>query len=158
MGSTVTLLFSAGTAMPVRSNRTLSQKVKVLSGCAVASLILGLALSPVIPIIHKSHTASYSFLHMCCIVLLTSFFVWLFDPECLQPEAFPFVVVGMNSIFIYLVNNSLKEPWLDPSVAVFTKRFAFLGMAGAVIQAWVVFFVMWYLCYWLYQRKIFFKV
>lgn len=43
-------------------------------------------------------------------------------------------------------------------VAVFTKRFEFLGMLGLVVQTWVVFFVMWYLCYWLYQRKILFKV
>ena len=158
IGSTVTVLFGAWTATLVRSNRTLSQKLKILLGCAVVSLILGLTISPVIPIIHKCYTASYTFLHMCCILLMISFFVWLFDPEHRQNKAFPLVVVGMNSIFIYLVNEALKEPWLDPSVAVFTKRFGFLGMAGPVIQAWVVFLVMWYLCFWLYQRKIFFKV
>jgi predicted acyltransferase len=158
IGSTVTVLFGAWTAMLVRSNRTLSQKLKILLGCALASLIAGLALAPVNPIIHKCYTASYTFLHTCCILLMIAFFVWLCDPEHRQQKAFPLVVVGMNSIFIYLVNESLKEPWLDPSVAVFTKRFGFLGMAGPVVQAWVVFFVMWYLCYWLYQRKIFFKV
>ena len=158
IGSTVTVLFGAWTATLIRSNRTLTQKLEILLGCAVASLLAGLAVSPVIPIIHKCYTASYTFLHTCCILLMISFFVWLFDPERRQKQAFPFVVVGMNSIFIYLVNNSLKGPWLDPSVAVFTKRFHFLGMMGPVVQAWVVFFVMWYLCYWLYQRKICFKV
>jgi len=158
IGSIVTVLFGAWTAMLVRSNRTLGQKLKILLGCAAASLVAGLALAPVNPIIHKCYTASYTFLHTCCILLMISFFVWLFDPESRQPKALPLMVVGMNSIFIYLVNNSLKGPWLDPGVAVFTKRFAFLGMAGPVVQAWVVFFIMWYLCYWLYQRKIFFKV
>ena len=158
IGSTVTVLFGAWTAMLVRSNRTLSQKLKILLGWAAASLVAGLALAPVIPIIHKCYTASYTFLHMCCILLMISFFVWYCDPEQRQKKAFPLIVVGMNSIFIYLVNEALKEPWLDPSVAVFTKRFGFLGMAGPVIQAWVVFLAMWYLCYWLYQRKIFFKV
>ena len=158
IGSTVTVLFGAWTAMLLRSNRTLSQKLKILLGCAVASLIVGLALSPVIPIIHKCYTASYTFLHLCCILLMISLFVWLFDPEQRRQKALPLVVVGMNSIFIYLVNSSLKGPWLDPSLAVFTKRFHFLGIAGPVVQAWVVFFVMWYLCYWLYKRKIYFKV
>ncbi|MGA2077700.1 MAG: DUF5009 domain-containing protein [Terriglobia bacterium] len=158
IGSIVTMLFGAWTAMLVRSDRTLSQKLKILLGCALASLIAGLALAPVVPIIHKCYTASYTFLHTCCILVMISFFVWLCDPEHRQRMAFPLIVVGMNSIFIYLINEALKEPWLDPSVAVFTKRFAFLGMAGPVIQAWVVVFVMWYLCYWLYQRKIFFKV
>ena len=75
---------------------------------------------------------------------MISFFVWLFDPRAPAKQGVPLVVVGMNSIFIYLVNEALKEPWLDPSVAVFTKRFYFFGMAGPVVQAWVVFFVMWY--------------
>jgi predicted acyltransferase len=158
IGSTVTVLFGAWTAMLVRSQRALSQKLKILLGCALASLILGLAISTVIPTIHKCYTASYTFLHTCCILLMISFFVWLFDPEHRQKKAFPLVVVGMNSIFIYLMNDSLKGPWFDPSVAVFTKRFGFLGMAGPVVQAWVVFFLMWYVCCWLYKRKIFFKV
>jgi predicted acyltransferase len=158
IGSTVTVLFGAWTAMLMRSSRTLSRKLRILLACAVASLILGLAISPFVPVIHKCYTASYTFLHTSCILVMISFFVWLFDPERRQSKAFPLVIVGMNSIFIYLVNEALKEPWLDPSVAVFTKRFAILGMAGPVVQAWVVFFVMWYLCYWLYKRKIFFKV
>lgn len=158
IGSTVTVLFGAWTAMLVRSNRTLSQKLKILLGCAVASLMAGLAIIPINPIVHKCYTASFTFVHTCCILLMIAFFVWLCDPEHRQKKAFPLVVVGMNSIFIYLVNNSLKGPWLDPSVGVFTERFRFLGMAGPVVQAWVVFFVMWYLCCWLYQRKIFFKV
>jgi predicted acyltransferase len=158
IGSNVTMLFGAWTAMLVRSNRTLSQKLKILVGCAVTSLIVSLAIIPINPIIHKCYTASFTFVSTCCILLMIAFFVWLFDPELRQKKAFPLVVVGMNSIFIYLVNESLKEPWLDPSVAVFTQRFQFLGMAGPLVQAWVVFFVMWYLCYWLYQHKTFFKV
>jgi predicted acyltransferase len=144
--------------MLVRSDRTISQKLKILLGCALASLIVGLAIRPINPIIHKCYTASFTFVTTCCVLLMITFFVWLCDPRDRQKKAFPLVVVGMNSIFIYLVNEALKEPWLDPSVAVFTKRFYFLGMAGPVVQAWVVFFVMWSLCYWLYQRKIFFKI
>jgi predicted acyltransferase len=158
IGSAVTVLFGAWTAMLIRSNRALAQKLKILLGCAAASLLAGLALRPVIPVIHKCYTASYTFLHTSCILLMIAFFVWLFDPEYRQKQAFPLIVVGMNSIFIYLLNNSLKGRWLDPSVAVFTQGFRFLGMAGPVLQAWVVFFVMWYICYWLYLRKIFFKV
>jgi hypothetical protein len=41
---------------------------------------------------------------------------------------------------------------------VFTKRFAFLGPAGEIPQRLVVLGVMWALCYWLYQRRIFFKI
>jgi hypothetical protein len=64
----------------------------------------------------------------------------------------------MNSIFIYLVANALRGAWLDRAVGVFTERSRFLGMTGAVAQAWAAFFVMWYLCYWLYKHQVFFEV
>jgi heparan-alpha-glucosaminide N-acetyltransferase len=158
IGSTVTVLFGAWTAMLVQSNRALSQKLKILLGCAGASLIAALAIIPINPIIHKCYTASFTLVHTCCILLMISFFVWLFDPPSRQRLAFPLVVVGMNSIFIYLVNNGLKGRWLAPSVGVFTMQFRFLGTAGPVVQAWAVFLVMWYLCHWLYSHKIFFKI
>jgi heparan-alpha-glucosaminide N-acetyltransferase len=157
-GSAVTVLFGAWTTMLVQSGRTLPQKLKILSGAAVASLIVGLAITPINPIIHKCWTASFTFVHTACVLAMIAFFVWLFDPTSHQRMAFPLVVIGMNSIFIYLVNNGLKRAWLAPSVGVFTMQFRFLGAAGPVVQAWAVFFVMWYLCHWLYSHKIFFKI
>jgi predicted acyltransferase len=70
---------------------------------------------------------------------------------------FPLVVVGMNSIFIYSVGE-LFHRWLDRAVGVFTFRFEFLGQVGHIAQACSVVLVLWYLCYWLYQRRIFIKV
>jgi hypothetical protein len=43
-------------------------------------------------------------------------------------------------------------------VGIFTFRFEWLGIFAPVGQACTVLLVMWYLCYWLYQRKIFFKL
>ena len=81
---------------------------------------------------------------------------WLFDIRGYRKPAFPLVVVGMNSIFIYMLNGALGS-WIDKSVGVFTWRFQFLGPLGAAVQAGAAVFVMWYLCYWLYQRRIFLK-
>lgn len=125
---------------------------------AAASLLAGVALTPFIPIIHKCWTASYTFVHTACVLTMILFFVVAFGAAQREKYALPFVVVGMNSIFIYLVSNSLAGRWLDPTLAVFTGKFWFLGMAGPVVQAWAVFFAMWGLCYWLYRRRIFFKL
>jgi len=70
---------------------------------------------------------------------------------------FPLVVVGMNSIFIYFVSEVLFE-WLDRAVGVFTLHYNFIGKLAPVAQATTVLLVMWYACYWLYKRAIFFKL
>ena len=67
------------------------------------------------------------------------------------------MVVGMNSIFIYGLHMILHR-WIDRSAGVFTGGYTFLGDWGVVAQACTAFLVMWYLCYWLYQRKIFLRV
>jgi hypothetical protein len=67
------------------------------------------------------------------------------------------VVVGANSIFIYSVEEVLRG-WLNRAVGVFTFNFEWLGPYGFVAQSCAVLFVMWYMCYWLYRRKIFFKL
>jgi predicted acyltransferase len=70
---------------------------------------------------------------------------------------FPLVVVGMNSIFIYTVNELLRS-WINRSLAVFTGGFRFLGDPAPVAQSCAVLLVMWGLTWWLYRRRIFFKL
>jgi hypothetical protein len=67
------------------------------------------------------------------------------------------VVLGANSIFIYSLHMVLYG-WLNRAVSVFTRGFAWLGDIAPVAQCCAVLLVMWYACYWLYNRKIFFKL
>jgi hypothetical protein len=67
------------------------------------------------------------------------------------------VVVGMNSIFIYSFSQVLRG-WLNNGLKVFTGDFAFMGGFGAIPQNILVLCVIWYLCLWLYRRKIFIKI
>jgi predicted acyltransferase len=84
-------------------------------------------------------------------------FYWLVEVMGYRKWTFPLVVVGANPIFIYSVDNVLRG-WLDRAVGVFTLRFTWLGDFAPVAQSCAVLLVMWYLCYWLYQRKIWFKL
>ena len=43
-------------------------------------------------------------------------------------------------------------------VGVFTFHYSFIGKLAPVAQATTVLLVMWYLCYWLYKRRIFLKL
>lgn len=73
-----------------------------------------------------------------------------------------FTIVGMNSIFIYLFFEIVVHRWLfDYSNTIVNGVISPTGLSDAaimVISALVLFMVQWYLCYWLYKKKIFFKV
>jgi len=72
--------------------------------------------------------------------------------------AFPFVVVGMNSIFIYSLGQIGIKGWLNRGLGNFTKNFAIFGDLGQIPHQILVMLILWYVCYWLYQRKIYFKI
>ncbi len=78
-------------------------------------------------------------------------FYWLIEVKGYRKWTFPLVVVGANSIFIYSLEQVLRG-WLNRAIGVFTLKFEWLGDFAPVAQACAVLFVMWYLCYWLYQR------
>jgi hypothetical protein len=52
----------------------------------------------------------------------------------LKRWAFPLVVVGMNSIFIYSLGQIGIKAWLDRGLRSFTRDFSFLGDLGTMPQ------------------------
>jgi predicted acyltransferase len=90
-----------------------------------------------------------------------AFFYWLVDLKGFKKWARLFIIVGMNSIFIYLFANILSG-WLREFVGIWNQ--GFLGMMGlpdsvlAVTNAFLSLGVMCYLSYFLYRHKIFFRV
>jgi predicted acyltransferase len=157
LGSSVTVLFGAWTGALLMSRRSPREKLASLLAAATASFALAVALTPINPIIHKAWTAAFTFYHTGFVLLGVLVFFWLFDLRQYRRLALPLVVVGMNSIFIYMLSQMLRG-WIDRSLGAFTGRFQFVGPLGPAIQACAVALVMWYACCWLYQRKFFFKV
>ncbi len=157
LGSGITVLFGAWTGMLVTGKRPAAAKLKIMAGGATACFVLCAALTPFIPIIHKAWTLTFTFVHTGILLVAVMLFYSLLDLKGYKRLAFPLVVVGVNSIFIYMLSQLLRG-WLNRTVAVFTRGFAFIGPFAPAVQACAVALVMWCACYWLYRRKIFFKV
>ena len=157
ISSTVTTLFGVWTAMLVRSPRTQSQKLKILIAFAAACFILGFAISPFNPIVKRIWTVSFTLVSSGWVLLGMLIFIWLFEVKQYRKWAFPMVVVGTNCIFIYSFKFVLGG-WIRDSLAVFTGNFTFIGTLAPVAQACTTLLALWYLCYWLYKRKIFIKL
>ena len=125
---------------------------------AVAGFTLGLSLEPFVPMVKRLWTPSFTFFSAGWVILMLIVFYWVIEVRLLKKWAFPFVVLGMNSIFVYSLGQIGIKGWLDRGLKSFTGNFAFLGDLGAIPQHLLVLAALWYSCYWLYQRKIFFKI
>lgn len=155
--STVTTLFGVWTGQLLQSSRSHREKMRIIAISAVACLALGLFIHPWNPIIKRICTTSFTLYSTGWVLLMLLGFYWLIDVKGYRKWAFPLVVIGANSIFIYSVHQVLQG-WLDRAIGVFTLRFAWLGDFAPVAQSCGVLLVMWYLCYWLYRHRLFFKL
>lgn len=158
VGNAMTILFGCWAGMLVQSDRTDTQKLKILLLCAAAAFATGLALEPFNPMVKRLWTVSFAFFSTGWVLLMLSAFYWIIEIRGVKRWAFPLTVVGMNSIFIYSLGQIGIKGWLDRGLTGFTGKFPALGPLGIIPHQVLVLACMWYACYWLYQRRIFFKI
>jgi predicted acyltransferase len=145
------------------SGKTAKQKISVMLWAGLACLVVGYSLDllGINPIIKKIATSAFVFASGGWTILSLCFFYWLVDVKKLfKNEAQFFIVVGMNSIFIYLFFEVGTAGLLTTILRPFTNAlFFWTGELGSQMMLSVaVWAAMWYLCYWLYKKKIFFKI
>lgn len=134
------------------SNRSTRNKMGILAAVGLGGVALGWAMSPFIPVIMKLWTASYGVLSAGWACLMFLFFYWLIDARR-QQWAFPLVVIGMNSVAIYMAGTLVP---LKKIVGIFTVGVAAeMGSFGAMFQAVAVLAVELLILYWMFRRKIF---
>ena len=114
------------------------------------------------PIIKRISTTSFAFAAGGWAVLALAISYWLIDVKKKNRWVFPFVIVGMNSIFIYLFAEILGHRWLYGFIEIFSSGILEpIGVGEAAIAistAFLTLGALWYLCYFLYRKKIFFKI
>lgn len=146
------------------SVRSTADKIRQLLIAAAACLAIGYSLDwlGITPIIKRISTSSFVLASGGWVLLLLAFLYWLYDVKQWNRSAWIFVTVGMNAIFIYLFFETVGVQWLNGTVAIFVK--GFLGFTGitdktsAVISSLATLWLEWGLCYFLYKKKIFFKL
>lgn len=152
--STVLLGVLAGHVL--RSSLQQNKKALYLLLGGVGSLILGLIWHLVFPINKLLWSSSYVLFAGGWSLLLLSLFYWIIDIRGWQKWAFPFVIIGMNSITIYLAQGLFDFG----TIALIFVR-GFIDHTGAwqpFLWAVCVFAVKWLFLYFLYKQKIFLKV
>jgi predicted acyltransferase len=145
------------------SAKPAADKIKIFVIAGVVGLILGYGLDwvGITPIIKRISTTAFVFASGGWAILALAFSYWLVDVKNKRKGIFPFLIVGMNSIFIYLFAEVLAR-WLNKTLAIFTDGFlAWTGLGEhglALLSALATLASMWGLCYFLYRKGIFFRI
>ncbi|MFN3194202.1 MAG: acyltransferase family protein [Aureliella sp.] len=86
--------------------------------------------------------------------------VWICDARNWTRWAFPFVVIGANSILIYVMSWTVAEPLKDMLVRHLgeTLLSVFGEAVTPVVTGAMTLVLMWGVLYWLYQRRAFVKI
>jgi len=155
--STVWTLTGAWVGRMLMTSKAHRSNLLKLAGGMILSFAVAWALHPWIPFVKQLCTASFILYSLGWVLCMLIGFYVVIEMVGYRKWTFPLVVVGMNSIFIYFVSEVLFR-WLDRAVGVFTFHYSFIGKLAPVAQATTVLVVMWYMCYWLYRRAIFFKL
>jgi predicted acyltransferase len=112
------------------------------------------------PVVKRIWTPSWTLYSGGLVLLLLSVFYAVMEWRGKQKWAFPLLVVGMNSIAIYVMSGTtggFVRGMLDTLLG--KPLFSLLSPAFApVVRGSLVLAVLWLILYWMYKRKIFIRI
>ena len=134
------------------------RKAMILVGAGIVSLLLAKLWNLSFPIIKNLWTSSFVLFAGGWSLILLGVFYLVIDVWKLKKWAFPFVVIGLNSITIYILNSGIIDfgqmgQYFFGGIAGKCSE-----LAGPVILSTGTVLCMWTFLYVLYRNKIFLKV
>ncbi len=130
----------------------------------IITLVLGYALdlAGITPIIKRIATSSFTLASLGCSLLALALFYWWIDLKKHNKNLKFFTIVGMNSIFIYMFFEIVGSRWFNGYISSITnglmKMVNMPEFPMLIITSLCIFTLEWLLCYFLYKKKIFFKL
>jgi predicted acyltransferase len=153
---TMTLGLMAGEAL--RSDRTPMEKLRWLLRTGALCLALGVVAGlTVCPIVKRLWTPSWALFSGGVVLWTFGFLYWLIDLKGRKSWTFPFVVVGMNSIAIYLAAQ-LCGGWLRSLAKTWLGAGTFTGTYGEALLSLAVLAQLWLFCWWLHRNKLYVRI
>lgn len=138
---------------------SVSRKVAGLLGAGAVLVALGWLWGYQLPIIKHLWTSSYVLYTAGWSCLLLGLFYGVVDGLGWRRWGFPFLLIGMNPLVIYILTST---KWVDfPYIAKFFFGFAYLHASRAMLPVWqaaATMAVEFVFLYWLYRKKFFWRV
>jgi predicted acyltransferase len=156
-----TMILGLLTGEWLTSNRSKIHKLQKMAIAGLGLLLLGLVLqwAGVCPIVKRVWTSSYTLYSGGWVVLMLSGFYALSDWKGWRGWAFPLVVVGMNSIAIYVMSWTMKGFIGESLDRHLGSVFRVPGATfQPVLRGFAVLVVLWCILLWMYRKKIFLRI
>jgi heparan-alpha-glucosaminide N-acetyltransferase len=156
-----TMILGLLTGEWLKSGRSKEQKLQGLAMSGVVLIALGLLCQwvGICPIVKRVWTSSYTLYSGGWVLLILAGFYSLIEWKGWRDWAFPLVVVGMNSIAIYVMSWTMTGFFIDALDRHVGSPF---WVAGAtfqpVLRGFAVMVIFWCILLWMYRRKTFLRI
>jgi predicted acyltransferase len=156
--SIATMLFGVLAGELLLSSRSRAVKLRALLIAGAVCWSLGLVLDAnVCPIVKRIWTPSWVVYSTGWTCWMLAAFYAVIDVAGFRRWAFPLVIVGMNSIAIYLMAQLMK-PFVAATLRTHFGSDIFAGPYGPLVRGSSTLLIFWLICLWLYRQKIFIKI
>lgn len=139
-------------------------KIQKLILWGMATLILGyvMDMANITPIIKRIATTSFTLASLGWCLLILAAFYYTIDIKGKKGGLQFFMIIGMNSIFIYLFFEIIGVRWFNGYVMDITSGLTnMVHLANpwkTIVGCFAIIILEWQLCYFLYKKKIFFRL
>lgn len=160
--SLATMIFGLLAGEWLNGPRTDKQKLWGLVIAGIVGLAAGqlLQVTGICPIVKRIWTPSWALFSTGWTTLILAAFYGIVDLLQFRRWTFPFIVVGMNSITMYCMEE-LSHGWFHRTLRThFGKHvYDWLGEPyEPLVARALVLLAMWLVCYWLYRQRIFIRI
>jgi predicted acyltransferase len=162
--ATAHMIWGALTGKVLININSPTQKIKILGLTCITCLIIGYGMDwlGISPINKKICTSSFVIASGGWTLASFLFLYWIVDINGYKRWGNFIAIVGLNPIFIYVFSRTVGRGFLNDFIPIFTKGFMswFVYSEGIINFATYISIlgIEWYLCYWLYKRKIIIKI
>ena len=160
--SLATMLFGVIAGRLLRSDRTITDKLKRLVIAGIAGILLGKAIefTGLCPIVKRIWTPSWALYSSGFVALLLAAFVAVIEWRGWKRWAFPLIVVGLNPITLYCLWQ-LMAGFIRSSLKIHLGQGIFESFGATyapTLERASVLLVLWLILWWMFRRRLFLRL
>ncbi|CAN5693170.1 lpg1661 family Dot/Icm T4SS effector [soil metagenome] len=157
--SIATMIFGVMAGQWLRSQYRDRDKILWLTLAGAVSIAVGTVLhdAGLCPIVKRIWTPSWVFYSTSWTLWSLAAFYLVIDVFRFRSWTFPLIVVGANSIAMYLMAQLMKG-FVRQNLVRIVGPWPFEGTYGPIIEAGAILLVLWLICLYLYVNRIFIKI